>query len=171
MMLQTTQHSLACCIQALGRLLSPVREVGRDLTSVSHMRMFHMLLHWHVIPSSGRPTPQITMCPVFYRVASEKYGFFPLKSTLSPLLSNASHTYLLMARSPPQTPGKDAERGTALRHWDAVSRQSRITTIPSTQNTRQSRKQIVYLCLLTFSRINRNPDSCHWTADVEKSRE
>lgn len=168
MMLQTTQHSLACCIQAPDRLLSPVREVWRDLTSLSHMRMFQMLLHWNAIPSSGRPTPQITMCPVFYRVASEKYVFFPLQSTLSPLLSNASHTSLLMARSPPQTPGKDAERGTALRHWDAVSRQSRITTIPSTQKYQTKQKTD---CLLTFSRINRNPDSCHWTADVEKSRE
>lgn len=49
--------------------------------------------------------------------------------------------------------GEDAERGTALRHWDAVSRQSRTAIHPTAQNIRQSRKQIVYLLFLALTEI------------------
>lgn len=151
--------------------MRPLREVWRDLTSASHMRMFHIPTHWNVIPSSGRPTPQITSClPAFYRAAAQITRCPPLKITSSPLLTDASHAYLSMYwRGALHRRYKkrcwERDRSAAL----GCSQSTKWDCDPSHDTTYQTKQETD--CLLTFSRINRNPDSCHWTADVEKSRE
>ena len=138
-----------------GSVLSALTEVSHDLTSTSRMRIFHILTQGNVIPSSGRPTPQITCClPVFYRVVSH-IRVSPQKITFTLLITGTSNTYFshVLARIPPQTLGEDAERGTALRHWDAVGRQSRNAIHPTTWKTRQSRNQTVYLLYSALTQI------------------
>lgn len=125
-------------------------EVCRHVTSPSHMRMPHILLHWNVIPSSCRPTPHLAVCPVLYAAASTVRIVSPLSKTrdrpplrlknLSPMSAGA------VARSPPRTARRGCwERGTALRHWDAVSRQSGTASRTAAQNATQSREHVVYL--------------------------
>lgn len=81
--------------------------------------------------------------------------YFPRKVPVSSTSKRClSYIFILvLARSPPQPPREDAERGTALRHWDAVSRQSGIAVRPTTQNTRQSRKHIVYSLFRALTEI------------------
>lgn len=147
-----------------GQFQQPLREVWRDLTSACHIRMFHIPTLRHVIPSSSRPTPQITCClPAIHRAASQRrvficyFFFFVLLFRSFLLLTDVPRTQIhvrVLATSPPQTLRKDAEeRGTALRHWDAVSRQSRPELHPTNRKIPDSRKQIVYLLFLALTQI------------------
>lgn len=112
-------------------------------------------LKCHSLSSSGGPTPLTTSrLPFFYHVAFPM-AIFPFTNHIF-ATSDCRPAYILvhvLARSPPQTLGKDAERGTALRHWDAVSRQSKTEIHPVTWNKRQSRKHMVYLLFLALTEI------------------
>lgn len=158
-------------LEHIGCILRALREVWRDLTSSSHMRMFHIPTHWNVITSSGRPTPQINrLSPCFLPRRITHQRFSPSEYHISP----TSYWCLRVHICP--CSGKEPSTDAGKRCWErdrsaalGCSQSTKWDCDPSRDTKHQTKQKTE--SLLTFSRINRNPDSCHWTADVEKSRE
>lgn len=109
------------------------REVWRDSHFYPSRMRSLCFTFWHSkmsFQSSGRPTPQITCSlPPFRTALHQKSVSPPLKTHFLYFLL----VYRIFFPTGKQPLGKDAERGTALRHWDAVSRQSGSAVHPTTR--------------------------------------
>lgn len=129
-------------------------EVWRGVPSASpHAHVSHSH-NCHSIPAAGqlpkkwnsRCTPSLTI----FRCVASKIRFPASKGAdflPPPDVLRAAYGHEL-ARSPPRMLEERMLRGTAaLRHWDAVSRQSATEILPTRENSPQSTEQRVYsLC-------------------------
>jgi len=141
----------------------------RSLTShfsIPYMRMFPFLIHWNVIPTSCRPTPHISRClPPFSNTLHHK---FPFKITYFSLMPRMHYLAVHWQGAFHRRYRKrcwERDRSAAM----GCSQSTKCDRDPSHEPKYQTKQRTD--CLLTFTRINRYPDRCHWTADVEKSRE